>query len=111
MVDHNDSESHFMPLVWGAESWARQLASQDTWPDLRSCVELYFMSNPAMRNYTGVREHPIPFEYSESFLRSVETTRDAQLQQALIKALAKKVYGVLDSGLHDEPFGEMDVLE
>ena len=102
-----ESERNYLPLVWDKESWGKQLASQDAWPNLHNCVELYFLSNPAMRNYVGVRENAMPFEYSPAFLGTVESIRDKHLQQALIKALAKRVYGVLDKGLGDEPFRDI----
>ena len=102
-----ESESHRLPLVWNEEGWAKQLASQDAWPNLHNCVLLYFTPNPSMRNYVGVRDQPIPFQCTDSFQKSIEDIGQKQLQQALVKAIAKRVYGVLDAGLHDEPFGEM----
>ena len=102
-----ETEYHYLPLVWDKESWVRQLASQDAWPNLHNCVELYFMSTPAMKNYPGALEHPIPFEWTNTFWSSVENIRDVHLRQELIKAITKRVYGIFDKGLGDELFRGM----
>lgn len=102
-----DNEAHHLPLVWNEGTWAKQLASQNAWPDLQMCVELYFMSNPGMSNHPMARQHPTPFGYTEAFLKNVADTGQAHLQQAVVKAITKLVYGILDSGLHDEPYDDM----
>lgn len=102
-----DSAYRF-PLVWDEDSWAKQLCTQEWWPDLRRCVELHFGANPAMRNYLGVREQPIPFECTDAFWKSVDLLHeDAELRHRFIKALTKRVYGILDYSLRDEPFKEI----
>ena len=99
-----DSEIHYLPLVWNEETWARQLAPR-VWPNLNDCVKLYFLSNPAIRSYEGVRENPIAFEWTQTFWDSVEEyCQQDHLRRALIEAVAKRVYGVLDASLGDEPF-------
>jgi hypothetical protein len=102
------AETHIykLPLVWDDNSWAMQLATQEWWPDLHRCVELHFRTNRAMRDYAEVREEPIPFETTNRFRSSVERycNTDHHLRGALIAALTKKVYGILDAGLGDESF-------
>lgn len=99
------SADHYLPLVWDESTWASRLSSQDPWPDLEKCVELYFKSNPAMQCHPMARNHPIPFECTSHFWRSVEHFCAPQLRVLLVKAITKKVYGILDPKLHDEPLG------
>lgn len=102
------SRVYHLPLVWDDDSWAIQLATQEWWPDLPRCVELYFRTNPGMRDYPGAGEQPIPFECTSAFLKSVDRLcRDVQLRRSFIKALTKRVCGILDASLGDEPFGEV----
>ena len=102
-----EQEIYHVPLVWDEASWARCLESQDFWPDLEKCVEIYFETNPGMRNYAQAREQPIPFAFTENFWRSVERYCDPSMRRVLIKAMTKKVYGILDAHLHDEPLGDL----
>ena len=97
--------TYHLPLVWDDYSWVGRLASQDSWPNLHRCVELYFKANPGMQNYIGIRENPIPFEWTATFWKSVEDRCQPPIRQLLIKAIAKKVYGVLDPKLGDESLG------
>ena len=102
-----DSRVCHLPLVWDDDSWATQLVAQEWWPDLQRCVELHFRTNLAIRVYPGVREQPVPFECTDAFRRSLDRyCQDEHLQRCLVKALAKRVYGILDASLGDEPFGE-----
>ena len=101
------SEGHYIPLVWDDDSWARRMDSQDSWPDLQLCVELYFKANSGMQNYPQARELPAPFECTESFWKSVDDFCHPGMRQLLVKAIAKRVYGILDSKLHDEPLGNL----
>ena len=96
-------EDHYLPLVWDEYSWANRLNSQDSWPDLHRCVELYFQANSGMRSHPDVRLHPIEFEWTETFWKSVEDFCQPRMRPLLVKAIAKKVYGILDSKLGDEP--------
>ena len=98
-----DSICCSLPLVYDEHSWAVQLNTQDWWPDLQTCVRLCFLTNPSIRNYTSVREVPIPFECTPSFLESLERyCVETSLRKALIEALTKKVYGLVNPGLGDE---------
>ncbi len=102
------STQYNLPLVWDDDSWAMQLVTQDWWPDLQRCVELHFKTSPGMRDYPGVRKQPIPFECADAFCKSVDRyCKDKQLRRFLIEALAKRVYGILDASLHDEPLGDV----
>ena len=101
------SEDYHLPLVWDEDGWVIRLASQDSWPDLRKCVEFYFMANPGMQNYYGVRGQPIPFECTDGFWKSVDDYCQPNMRHLLVKAIAKKVYGILDASLHDEPLGQI----
>lgn len=97
-----------LPLVWDVDSWASQLVTQEWWPDLQRCVELHFIANPGMRQNPQAREQPIPFEATNAFWRSVNHyCQSAQLHRSLIHALTKRVYGMLDASLGDEPFRNM----
>ena len=100
-------ENYHIPLVWDEDSWANGLAAQDSWPDLQRCVEFYFMANPGLRSYTSVRDEPIPFEWTDGFWKSVDDLCGPKMRDLLVKAIAKRVYGILDASLHDEPLGQM----
>jgi len=103
-----DSRVYHLPLVWDDDSWAIQLVTLEWWPDLSRCVELHFRTNPGMRHYPVAREQPIPFECTDAFWKSVDRfCRDKQKRRSLIEALTKRVYGILDASLGDEPFGEV----
>ena len=99
----NGSLSHQFPLISNENHWTDILASVDAWPDLAKCVEQYFLANPGMQRLQGIRNPPDHFACTDSFLRSVNRLcTSTNTRQALIKAIAKRVYGVLDPGLHDE---------
>ena len=100
-------EDHCIPLVWDENSWASRLQSQDSWPDLHRCVELYFRANAGMRMHPRARQCPIPFVWTDTFWKSVEDLCQPQMRQLLVKAVAKRVYGILDARLHDEPLGNI----
>lgn len=101
------SENSYLPLVWDENTWANQLYSQDFWPDLQRCVELYFKNNAGMQSYHQVRVAPIPFEWTNSFWKSVDDLCQPQMRRLLVKAIAKRIYGILDSKLGDEALGDM----
>ena len=107
IYDSNTGEliqEYDLPVVWDDESWARQLVIQEWWPNLGRCVELHFKTNPSMKNYPGVRERPVPFECTPTFLRTADRfCQTQQLRRSLIEALTKRVYGILDASLGDEP--------
>ena len=105
--DNTRSEDHYLPLVWDENSWANQLNSQDTWPDLQRCVEFYFNANVGMQRYPQVRLNPIPFEWTDSFWKSVDDLCQPRMRRLLVKAIAKKVHGILDSNLGDESLGSI----
>ena len=105
--DNTGGEDYYLPLVWDQDSWTNQLHSQDSWPDLQRCVESYFQANVAMQRYPYARATPIPFECTDSFWKSVENFCQPQMRRLLVKAIAKKVYGILDSRLGDEPLGRI----
>ena len=101
------TETHHFPLVWNNSSWATRLASLDQWPDLHRCVELHFQTNAGMQDYPGVRNQPLQFECTDGFWKSVDELCNPQMRLGLIKAITKKVYGILDGSLHDEPLGSI----
>ena len=102
-----NSDSYDLPLVWDEESWASQLASQDAWPDLQRCVEFYIQNNPALKNHTSALASPMPFVDTPAFWDSIETYCQPPLRSLLIKAIAKRAYGILDASLGDEAFGSV----
>ena len=99
----SSSLTRSLPLVFDEKSWAKRLDYEDYWPDLEVCVELYFRSNAAMQGYAGIKE-PIRIRCSTEFMRSVESRCQRPTRSLLVKAIAKKVYGIHDPGLHDERF-------
>lgn len=111
IVENYESEvesRYRLPLVWDEDSWAALLATQDPWPDLQKCVELYFQTNPALKNYPGAREQPIAFDCTPAFWKSVERyCKEKRLRRALVQALTKKIYGILDASLGDESIGKI----
>ena len=97
----DNGEEDYLPLVWDEDTWISRLSSEDLWPDLQKCVELYFLSNAGMRCHPLSRQPPMEFECTEEFWKSY-VNRECDL---LIKAVTKRVYGILDNRLHDEPLG------
>jgi len=79
------------------------LMSEAEWPDLGKLIDQYFKTNLAMQNYPDLRNEPIPFECSDKFWKSIaQYCNNAKMRDDLTKALAKKVYGMLDASLGDE---------
>ena len=95
-----------LPLVWDDASWQAKFVSDHSWPDLDSCVQAYFESSDAMKNHPNARIRPINFKGTGKFWKSVNRLADPVLRQALIKSLAKKVYGISDKGLGDKAVGD-----
>ena len=95
-------EEH-VSLIWDEESWQQAFATQDAWPDLRLCAERYFLGHSGLRNHPTVRQEPFELEYTDAFWKSVE--RQPDMHRALIRSVAKLIYGVRDPGLGDEQFG------
>ena len=102
-----DPELHTIPLVWDEPSWTARLGVRDFWPDLHECVVSYFASDIGMQQYPSKRASPIQFGWSESFWKSVDDYCAPPMRQLLVKALTKKVYGILDAKLGDEPLGQL----
>jgi len=101
------TEIHQFPLVWDEETWYRRLGTMKWWPDLHRCVECCFWNSAGMRSYPEARRQPIPFSYTDKFWDSVHRTcRDESSRDLLIKALTKRVHGILDAGLGDERIGQ-----
>lgn len=97
-LDIGSDGQYDIPLVWDDDSWAVQLAKQDWWPDLQRCVELKFKTRYI--THSMARKQPVPFECSSRFLRSLDQIRDdKQLQDDIVEALTKTVYGIHDTGL------------
>ena len=105
--DSSGGEDHHLPLVWDQNSWAKRLYSQDYWPDLQRCVELYGEANPAMQSHPQLRDEPIPFECTDTFWKSVDALCQPRMRHLLVKAVAKRVYGLLDAKLRDESFEQV----
>ena len=100
-------EDHQLPLVWDDESWSSRLTPHESWPDLNMCVELYVKANPGILSHPMCRNQPIPFEWTEEFWKSVSDLCQPRMRPLLVKAIAKKVYGILDAPLGDEPLGRI----
>ena len=103
--DGINEENHLLPLVWDEDSWANRMISGDSWPDLRRCVEHYFLGNLGMQSHPNLRPNPIEFEWTDAFWKSVEDFCQPRMRQLLVKAISKKVYGLLDAKLGDESLG------
>ena len=97
-------KSRSLLLVWDETSWIERLASRDFWPDLKRCVDLYFLSDHGMRQHPQALRKPVAFECTRGFIRSVNELCDSSTRRALIKALSKRVYGIHDASLRDESF-------
>ena len=107
VTGESETATYLLPVVWDADSWLTQLAPLDAWPDFQRCVELCFLADPGMRSFERVRERPLPFEWTDRFEKSVGALCQPPLRTALLKALTKTVYGISDTGLHDEPYGDV----
>lgn len=92
-----------IPCVGDEGSWIKLLSSLDWWPDLPRAVYFCFMTNAGINRHRSARNEPLPFRVTDAFTRSLTAhCQERHLREALIEALTKKVYGVLDGGLHDE---------
>ena len=101
------TEGHQLPLVWDEGSWSSRLSPHDSWPDLYMCVELYVKANPGIQSHPMCRSKPIPFECTEEFWKCVNDLCQPRMRPLLVKAIAKKVYGILDAPLGDEALGQI----
>lgn len=104
--EHDITNSTFeIPIVWDEESWSKQLINQDFWPDIHLCVNLNFISNNDIRTHEDCRKDPIPFKCTQGFLKNAKRYCEQEnLRRSLINAITKRVYGIRDYGLRDEPF-------
>ena len=68
-------------------------------------MELYWNANAAIQLLPRSTEKPIKFACTDQFRKSVDRFCTRALRQLVVKAIAKKVYGVLDSSLGDERIG------
>jgi hypothetical protein len=94
------------PIVYDEQSWATFLSGVDWWPDVARAVFVVFHANSSMRSYFAVRKTPLSVVVTEKFQKSVEHyCRNTALRYALIEAITKKCYGILDTGLGDESLG------
>ena len=100
----NDYEIY---LLWNDTCWIKRTDCLDAWPNLEECVNLYFMTNAAMQDYHGVRTSPVPFDCTDRFWSTTNDLCQPQMRLMLVKAIAKKVYGILDAGLRDEAVGNI----
>lgn len=92
-----------IPCAGDEASWIRLLASLDWWPDLQRAVYFCFRANAGINRHSSVRNEPLPFQVTDAFVRSLTAhCQEHHLREALIEAITKKVYGVLDGGLGDE---------
>ena len=105
--DGTKTEDYEIALLWSENCWEKRINCLDAWPDLETCVNLYFTTNVAMHGYSGVRTNPIPFDCTDRFWNSVNDFCQPQMRLTLVKAIAKKVYGILDASLGDEAFGSI----
>lgn len=108
-VRHEENtEIHHLPLVWDRDSWVLRLSTQEWWPDLHRCVELHYCTNRGIQDHPDARDNPLPFDWTRDFSKCLARfCNERRLRQRLVEALTKRVYGVLDGSLGDEPFGDM----
>ena len=108
LSEKEDTKSLDVPLIWDDISRADKLVRQDWWPDLQRSVELFLKTDSGIRAHPATAEGPISFECSSSFWDSLDRycTQPA-LRQRLIEAICKRVSGILDASLGDEPWGQM----
>ena len=101
-------QTYILPLVWDEDGWINQLNTLEWWPNLHRCVELCFRSHRSLRENVRARETPLHFELTSKFRNSIESyCTNRRLRRSLIKAITKRVYGIIDVGLGDKPFGNM----
>ncbi len=99
---------HRIPLVWDEDTWYSQLATQDWWPDLERCTRICFLTTPSMQRHPSAASPPMPLQCTERFWQSLQRPcRDRTLRRALVKALTKRRYGILDASLGDEAIGSL----
>jgi hypothetical protein len=102
------TEVYNLPLVWDRDGWVVHLATQEWWPDLHRCVELHHATNRGIQDHPEALDNPLSFGWSRGFSKSLlRFCTEGHLRERLVEALTKRVYGVLDGSLGDEPFGGM----
>jgi hypothetical protein len=77
------------------------------WPDLKLCTELYYKTNPEMKQYQHTTREPARFGFSEGFMKSLNkycTTK--ALKHKLIASMTKIIFRIPSSGLRDAPIKE-----
>ena len=102
LSDGEATNEIFFSLVWDEASWSEQIVTLDHWPDISMCVEQYFeehMNNAGVWNAAQTR---LSVECTEGFWNSVQRRCSPEMRDRLIKAVAKKVYGVYGESLGDE---------
>lgn len=96
---------HPVPLVADKSSWYRFLRGFSWWPDIPRCVEVYANSEPGFLVARRSLREPRAFVLSRRFCNAAAArVKSADLQNGVIEALAKRIYGIVDAGLRDEPF-------
>jgi hypothetical protein len=102
ITTRDGAEGHY-PLVWNLETWRQALSALDWWPDLARASQALYSVDDGMRAYPNVRAVPLELAWSDAFIASVPS----ELRGAVVKAVTKRAYGILDAGLGDEPFGQL----
>jgi hypothetical protein len=104
---NGDDQICDFPLIWDMYTWAQRLITQNWWPDLHKSIDLTFKTNLGLMQHPMARNQPTPFTVTDSFMKSLDRYCQAQpLRNALIEAITKRVYGIFDESLGDEPFGD-----
>jgi hypothetical protein len=87
------------------DEWYPWLSDIDWWPDVQRWVRIVFGADDSLRHHEMARDEPMAFVLEDGFIEAVETHQaHVQHRDALIRALTKRVYGILDHGLGDEQF-------
>lgn len=101
----NDScthQEHEIPLMLDLSSWSNHIDWLDFWPDITECVRQYGVMN--FRTTIRSNDWIWSLECTEQFLKSVDEHCQAAMRGKLVRAIAKKIYGLYDHSLRDEVF-------
>jgi hypothetical protein len=98
-----DGNLRAFPVVLTRIGWAGVCAPEATWPDLELAVEDYYLRHDGLASRSCPSGYPLPFRATTGFQESVDAVAcPTGLLAEMVKAVSKRVYGVLDRALGDE---------
>jgi hypothetical protein len=106
-VENGASEARVLPVVADRKDWANACDPCGAWPNISAAVESYHLRSDGLAGHSSGRGRgPVEFTWTSEFIDTVEELAvPAGLLKEVVKAIAKRVYGIVDEGLGDEIVG------